>query len=222
MRGTRDLDYAAKRERQRDHVYRLKRRTSEVVRSIQRHFPSPEAILDLGTAEGRMLAAVKGLYRSARCIGIDYSFPLLRYGKGLFPGLNLVCADIQDLGFLKDESFCVVIATAVIEHVANPLGLLRSCHKVLRPSGIIIITSPHPFWERTAQALGCLKEDHQSVMSPRAIENLLRAAGLAVLDRRGFMLTPAGYKGEWVLERAVRGLGLGVWMANQLVVAKKS
>lgn len=222
MRGTRDLDYAVKREHRRDHIYRLKRRTSEVALSVQRHFPNPEAILDLGTAEGRMLAAVKGLYRSARCVGIDYSFQLLKYGKSLFPDLNLVCADIQNLGFLKEETFSVVIATAVIEHVADPLSLLRGCHKVMRPSGIIVITSPHPFWEKTAKVLGYLNEDHQSVMSPKVVRSLLRAAGLSVLDQKGFMLTPAGLKGERALESAFRGLGLGRWMANQLVVARKS
>ena len=221
MKGTRGLDYALKRESQRDHVYRLKRRTAEVIAGIERYSPNPEAILDLGTAEGRMLAAVSERYPSARCLGIDYSLPLLKYGKILHPGLNLVCADLRDLGFLKKETFEVVIATAVIEHLKNPLGMLRSCTGILKPQGIIIITSPHPFWEKIAGALGCLREDHQSVMSPKAIKNLLQTIGMTVLEHKGFMLSPAGLKGEAVLEKAVRSLGLGGYMANQLIVAAK-
>lgn len=222
MRGTRDIDYAINREHKRDHIYRLKRRTAEVIAAIHKYSSHPEDILDLGTAEGKMLLPVQRSFPSAHCIGIDYSMALLNHGRILFPELNLVCANIQNLDFLKGKKFNVVIAAAVIEHLERPMEMLMSCQRILKPSGVLILTTPHPFWEKMATLLGLLKEDHQSVLSPKLIRELCRSANLHILEQKGFMLTPAGFKGERVIEKAVRSVGLSRSMANQLIVAGKT
>ena len=59
MKGVLDRSYARQREKRPDIRYRLKRRTQEILRAIAEYRPDPETVLDLGTAEGRMLSSVK-------------------------------------------------------------------------------------------------------------------------------------------------------------------
>jgi predicted SAM-dependent methyltransferase len=71
--------------------------------------------------------------------------------KELFPELGQVeftaadhIADLntERLSMIGDESQDFVIASHVLEHVANPLALLVDMHRVLRPGGTAIILLP--------------------------------------------------------------------------------
>ena len=39
--------------------------------------------------------------------------------------------------------FDAVIASEVVEHVANPIQFLQNCSKLLNPGGVLIITTPN-------------------------------------------------------------------------------
>jgi SAM-dependent methyltransferase len=57
-----------------------------------------------------------------------------------------VVGSALDLPF-DDESFDTVVSTEVLEHVPDPLRALREMHRVLRPSGHLILTTPM-YWPR--------------------------------------------------------------------------
>jgi SAM-dependent methyltransferase len=85
-----------------------------------------------------------------------------------------VAADGQRLP-LRDKSVDAVLLMEVLEHVPDPLGILRECARVLTPGGYLCLTVPqyhithdHPgdFYRYTRQGL----------------EHLCREAGLRVLD----------------------------------------
>lgn len=60
-----------------------------------------------------------------------------------FPVPDVVCnLDVDGLGALDDASEDFVIASHVLEHVANPLALLTDIHRVLRPGGVVLILLP--------------------------------------------------------------------------------
>jgi len=218
--GSLDLDYARGRERNRALRYRLNRRTHEVLKAIEEFAPNPvQRILDLGTAEGRMLALVSEAYPDAFCAGVEFNGELVRFGRTLFPELKLVRGDIQELG-IRGGVFDVVIATAVIEHVPDPEGVVREIRRVLKPGGILVMTAPAPFWERLATGVGHLKEDqHHRVMGLKELQELVKREGFSVLKAEKFMLSPVGMPFEFIVERYLRKLHLGCLMANQLIVA---
>ena len=60
----------------------------------------------------------------------------------------------------------------------------------------MIITTPHPFWERVANGLGMIKGEHQFTLGLRSIRGLCQGEGFAVLEEKGFMLSPTGFPGE--------------------------
>ena len=76
------------------------------------------------------------------------------------PGLDLV-ADGHTLPF-RDKCLDVILLMEVLEHVPDPLRLLRECFRVLRPGGHLCLTVPqyhtihnHPgdFYRYTRQGL---------------------------------------------------------------------
>lgn len=58
---------------------------------------------------------------------------------------DVVCSAL-DLPF-PDDSFDTVVSTEVLEHVPNPQRALREMHRVLKPGGFLILSTPQ-YWPR--------------------------------------------------------------------------
>ncbi len=220
--GTLDLEYARGRQRRRSLRYRLRRRTEEVTRAAAAFMEPPvRRILDLGTADGRMLASLGRRLEGELCLGVEYDRDLAALAAGSQPRLEIVNGDVEMLPLL-DGSFDLAVAAAVIEHLPGPGRFLAEVRRVLRPGGILVLTAPDPFWEGVAHRLGHLQEEvHHQVMNLRQLSRLARGAGLEVVESRKFMISPIGCPGELALERVVRALGLDILLMNQLLVARR-
>ena len=221
MKGVLDKEYGLQREKRRTLKYRLRRRADEAVQAIKVFYPDPERILDLGTAEGRMLSRIKDKYPSTLCVGLEYSPELLDLGIALFQDISFIRADAQNMSFFKDASFDVIVAAAIIEHLKNPEEMLRESSRILKPGGILIITTPHPFWEKLAGHLGMIQGEHESVMGFLTLRAYCLDAGFQVLEEKGFMISPIGLPGERYIEKLLRRLRVDRHLANQLMVLKK-
>jgi len=69
-------------------------------------------------------------------------FPELGESPG-FPKPHIVSnLDVDLLGALPDESQDFVIASHIIEHLANPLAMLVDIYRVLRPGGLLVLIVP--------------------------------------------------------------------------------
>jgi 2-polyprenyl-3-methyl-5-hydroxy-6-metoxy-1,4-benzoquinol methylase len=216
-----NLDYAKSRETRPDFRYRLRRRTREVLEAIRTFHPSPKRLADLGTAEGKMLQEIQRHFPESWCLGIDHSLPLLLYGKNSGLGSPVVCGDVQDLAFLKSGVFEVIVAAAVIEHLPSPTAFLQECFRLLPKGGILVLTTPHPFWEKMSGALGWIRGEHHSVMTPRRLADLCEAEHFIIRREYGFMLSPVGLPGEKTIERILALVSLDRYLPNHLLVAQK-
>jgi ubiquinone/menaquinone biosynthesis C-methylase UbiE len=55
-------------------------------------------------------------------------------------------ADItQYNSFIEDERYDIVICTEVLEHTLNPFAAVKEIHRLLKPSGILLLTVPFNF-----------------------------------------------------------------------------
>jgi SAM-dependent methyltransferase len=95
----------------------------DVVRSICRVHLHPRSVCDVGCGVGEVLAQLRQRLGTERAVGYDisrYAITLAR--KRETPGLRFCLADATQ----DDESFDLMLMLDVIEHVADPVGFLRS------------------------------------------------------------------------------------------------
>ncbi|MDI6740403.1 MAG: methyltransferase domain-containing protein [Candidatus Edwardsbacteria bacterium] len=124
--------------------FRLQRVVREAVRL------SPGRILDLGCGDGVVMEHVRRALPETEIVGLDWSRVSL--GRAHKRGFTAIQADAGCLP-LKQEKFDLVIATEVLEHVADPDALLCEAHRALRPGGHLLITVPAADWFKSLVGL---------------------------------------------------------------------
>jgi len=199
--------------------YRLRRRTAEVLKAIREFGGSqPRCVLDVGTADGLMLEELSHHFK-AHFVGVDTSREILDANPERT--FQAVQADAMSLPF-EEGSFDIVIAAAIIEHLPDGGKFLGECHRVLRPGGLLILTTPEPFFDRVSEVISRQgKGFHYRRFSLRELRSLCSSRGLRVLKAEKFMMSPIGFPGENAIEKVMRVLGLSFLLMNQVLVATR-
>lgn len=113
---------------------------SEILESVEAILGNGRRLLDVGCGNGALLGLAGGRYE--QMYGCDLAEKALR--EVSLRGMKTACADLN-VGALpyKDNTFDCVTCLEVIEHVVDPLRLLRELHRVLRPQGRLVMTTPN-------------------------------------------------------------------------------
>ena len=131
----------------------------EFAHDVADNFPIAEPVIELGAREAtgqEGYADVRGIFGAAEHIGCDIQ-------EG--PGVDRV-EDIHDLSF-EDASVGTVLCFETLEHVVDPIRAVQEMHRVLRPDGILAISSvmffpihahPWDFWRFTPEGFSKLLE----------------------------------------------------------------
>ena len=216
-----DIRYIIDRRSKRALRYRLQRRGSEIVQRLRLYCPSASRVLDVGVAEGGMLLHIMADCPGIRCFGVDICFTLLSHFEDALDDIPRAQADACYLPFRKDR-FDVVIAAALIEHVADVDLFARSVWRTLKGGGIWIFTTPDPFWDKIATVMGHLGHGHDITYDRDDLVRVCERNGFEVVEYRKFMISPVGVPGEVKVENLLRKAGFHFLMANQLVVARRA
>ena len=210
---------------------------------IDRHLAGPrETIVDLGPGNGAPLSLAREL-GFTKLVAVDHAhWEPQRSFLTSRDDVELLTANFNEPRFLDafaNDSVDAVVSTEVLEHVFNhPWGYLCECWRIVRPGGLVAITTPNPatianavrlavgrpiLWNDEWFAKTAKVEDgelvaypfvHYREYPPSVFRRLLADLPGASIVEAGFV-AHAGETSGWRVKslalRAVGRLGLGRW-----------
>lgn len=91
-------------------------------------------VLDFGCGDGQLAGFLMTHMRPASISGVDVEADAIRRAREKFPQLEFRLGGVDRLPF-PDQSFDTIIAFDCMEHVMDPLAIMREWRRVLRPGG---------------------------------------------------------------------------------------
>ena len=175
-------------------------------------------LLDVGCGSGELLRRMEE--RGWAVTGVEPD-PVAAEGARA-NGLDVRDGMLADAEF-PDERFDAIVLSHVIEHVHDPIELLRECGRVLRPGGTLVIMTPNlssvGHRKFGADWRGLEPPRHLHVFSVEALSACIERVGLAVSNvRTSARLT----RGIWWVSRSIqhdaghrkRAPGLGSYLES--------
>jgi 2-polyprenyl-3-methyl-5-hydroxy-6-metoxy-1,4-benzoquinol methylase len=138
-------------------------------------------LLDIGCGYGFFLQEMKS--RGWQVNGIEISQTGRQYAKSRW-GIEVFSEPLENLQF-PENSFDVVTLFYVIEHLLEPLSLMKAVNRILKPNGLVLLRWPHS--TPIVKLLGSLSRKldlyhtpyHIYDFSPKTIERLLNQTGFS-------------------------------------------
>lgn len=173
-----------------DLIFALRKR--QVVKRLPHH---PAVIADFGSGyDCRLLCSLQSSYPEAELVAVDTEFdPTLKE----VPKLTNVVANLNEPLSLQDQSIDVALSLAVLEHLDKPEVFLSEVHRVLKPGGTVLLTTPgptsQPLLEFLAYRLHIIDEheirDHKHYFSSQELRDAFASAGFPPesIDARTFL-----------------------------------
>jgi len=139
-------------------------------------------LLDIGCGKGFFLEYMSKFYSIA---GMDVSKYAILESKKRLDNVPLCVADTTNLCF-KSEIFDIVTAFDIIEHVNNPKQMFDECYAILKPEGLIVLTTPNmdSIGRKLKQGewFGYRDTTHVSLFYPDEWKKLLEASGFQIVN----------------------------------------
>lgn len=139
---------------------------------LERLRPDQGDLLDVGPNVGTLLTLA--VERGWRGRGVELNADAARLCRER-RGLDVVTGVLEP-GRFEPRSFDVVVLADVIEHLSDPLAVARVVHDVLRPEGVLVVSTPDiSGW--AARALQVKPDEHLYYFTPETLRKLLERAG---------------------------------------------
>jgi 2-polyprenyl-6-hydroxyphenyl methylase / 3-demethylubiquinone-9 3-methyltransferase len=187
--------------------------------SLARHFERPAtdikslkdiSILDVGCGGGLVSEPLARL--GARVTGIDPTPDSIavarRHADAQGLAIDYQAARVEDLA-VAGAQFDAIVCMEVIEHVPDPAAFVETLSRVVRPGGMLILSTLNRTWKSYALAiiaaeyvLGWLPRGTHNwdrFVTPGELSRHLRAAGFSAPATRGIVYDVM--RDEWRLDR---------------------
>lgn len=98
-------------------------------------------VLEVGCGEGRGIGLL--MQRAKSFTAVDKIKEVIEGLKKRFPVGRFLSMNIPPLQQLEDNSYDSVVSFQVIEHIQDDVLFLKEIHRVLKPGGIALLTTPN-------------------------------------------------------------------------------
>jgi SAM-dependent methyltransferase len=166
--------------------------------------PGKTRLLDVGCNIGTFLQEAKT--EGFIVTGVEPDRKAVEIGVG--SGLNIQCGYLHEMDF-EESSYDVITLFEVIEHLQEPIRMMQECHRLLKPSGMVFMTTGNTQswtvkflkekWDYFDLALG-----HISFFNPTSIARLAERGGFEVKKVETKRVSLQNGPGTSVLERFAR------------------
>ena len=99
-----------------------------------------ENILDGGCSYGYITSHLSK--KSQNTYALDLDFKHIEIAKGRYPEIHFNIGSIEETEF-EDDFFDAIVLTDVLEHTSDRIKTLSEIHRILKPGGSLILTTPH-------------------------------------------------------------------------------
>lgn len=164
-------------------------RTAKSQVHLIQKYASGKNLLDIGCAQGFFLSSASKAGYTTK--GIEISQDAAAYAIREF-GLDVEAKPFEELRFAENH-FDVVTLWQVLEHVPYPLMILKEVHRILKPGGIVVASTPNiegiparilrkRWWD--------IKRLHVNQFTTKTLTDILQNAGfknISSVSYRGFV-----------------------------------
>lgn len=170
------------------------------IREIEIHSRG-KRLLDLGCGVGIVCRAMAK--KMDQVVGVDGSSKKILQAKRLTKNDNVTYVHSLFDDFVPNKIFDTIVLTNVLEHIQEPVDLLRRAWSWLKPGGIVIATVPNALalHKRIGKHMGLIKnyyelteadlsKGHKRIYDANRLRNDIEAAGLQVVVLKGVFLKP--------------------------------
>lgn len=169
----------------------------------------PGRLLDVGCGGGRLLRRMQK--RGWQVAGTDFDEQAANKVTRRY-GIETHVGDLPQCK-LPAESFDAITLSQAIEHLYEPQATLRECLRLLRPGGLLVMTTPN------ADSLGATQfgaawrgweaPRHLHLFTVESLRNLTQQAGFDIVEAR---TCSAGSAVVYRVSREIAKGGAGPWL----------
>lgn len=143
------------------------------------HLKEGGVFLDFGCGYGSLLSSYEKKFKCSS-IGMDFNKKLISNLRSC--GYKALVADDDGWSQVADKSVDLVVMNHVLEHLYDPLPVLRNFRRILKPGGLIDMATPNP----QGISAKTFSSDWFALDSPRHIMLYEPSVARALFEKAGF------------------------------------
>lgn len=177
-------------------------RVDDTIEFCKKYQVNTNSLLEIGGAFGTYCVEMASRNIFDRIVAVEPTPSLAQTLRS--KGITVIEDTIERIHFSEEEKFDVIVNFEVIEHIFSPKNFVESCHKLLKKSGLLILTCPNGQgfdFEVLGEKCNSLDHEHLNYFNPHSLSLLLRKAGFEVLE----VLTPGRLDAELVRKKILSG-----------------
>lgn len=139
-------------------------------------------LLDVGCSSGALLTIITEMGFIAS--GVEPALEAAQTAKKA--GFDVYQGYLTEANY-PSETFDIITLFEIIEHITNPMDMLNECHRILKPGGILMLSTPNSaswtarFMKKDWEGFNLTKMGgHISIFSPKSIIHLANKTGFKV------------------------------------------